>query len=102
MGKYGGGNGAGNDNKPISERALKKKLKRAVKTQNGFKTIMSVLAEDESKTETLINALITSTSTPTPASASTSSTTAVTPKFPNSVKFHATSLKVSSILNKKK
>ena len=35
----------------------KKKLKRAIKTKHGFKIIMSVLAEEDSHNQALVNAL---------------------------------------------
>ena len=70
-------------------------MKRVVKTQNGFKTIMSVLADEESKNQALVNAL-----TSDSASATTSSSTVAPPMSPTSVKFPATSLKLSSILKK--
>ena len=57
------GGGRNGDSKFIGQRAWKKKLKRAVKTQNGFKTIMSVLAEEEDKNQAMIQAL-TATSAP--------------------------------------
>ena len=81
----------------MSNGAWKKKLKKAVKTQNGFKTIMSVLAEEEGKNQALVHAL---TSIP-PASATTSSASASEPKSPGTVRFPATTLKLSSICKKK-
>ena len=98
-GKSGGGGGGGKGKKTVSEGAWKKKLKRAVKTQNGFKTIMSVLADEEFKNQALVDAL-SSVSVP-PASATSSSAAATVPKSPSSVKFPATSLKMSTILRKK-
>ena len=97
-GKPLGGGGGGKGNKPVSEGAWKKKLKRAVKTNNGFKTIMSVLAEEESKNQAFVNALTPKTSGP--ASATTSSANAAPSKSPTSVKFPATTLKLASILKK--
>jgi len=62
------GGGGGKPNKSISEGSRKKKLKRAVRTQNGFKTIMSVLAEEEFKNQAFVDALASSSGSSTPAS----------------------------------
>ena len=83
-------------NTTVSDGAWKKKLKRAVKTKNGFKTIMSVLAEEESVNQALVHAL---TAGAEPKSSNTSSVVVETSKSPET-KFPATTLKLSSILKK--
>ena len=92
----GAGKGKRGGNTTISDGAWKKKLKRAVKTKNGFKTIMSVLAEEESTNQALVNALTAGSDT---KSSNTSSVVVETPKSPET-KFPATTLKLSSILKK--
>ena len=57
---------------------------------------MSVLAEEESHNQALVNALTAHTEN----KSTTSSVTIETPKSPNSKQFPATSLKLSSILKK--
>ena len=95
----GGANKPKGGDKTVSNGAWKKKLKQAVKTQNGFKTIMSVLADEESRNKEVIAALKASVTEP-PASAS--SATAKASAESATLRFPATSLKLSSILNTKK
>ena len=90
----------GKSDKPKGEGNWKKKLKSAVKTQNGFKTIMSVLAEEEASNVEWSKALasITApppTTTPPPTAGAVQATSL--PKN-SSVTFPATSLKLSTIL----
>ena len=84
---------------------MEDKLKRAVRTHSGFKTIMSVLAEEEGKKQVMIQALTTASA---PALAAVpASTPGITPVLastsavPRNISFPATSLKPSSILEKK-
>ena len=79
--------------------AWKKKLKQAIKTQDGFKTIMSVLAAEEKCNKAMIKALI-------PAAAATASASAATvvidppPASDIDKAFPATSLKLNTILKR--
>ena len=102
-GRPSGNGGTKGDGKAIGQGAWKKKLKRAVKTQNGFKTIMSVLAEEETKNQAIIKALTSSAASPTPtpeASTVKISNTSSANAVPKSISFPATSLKLSSIMKK--
>ena len=91
----GGGYKVKGGDTTISDGAWKKKLKKAVKTHNGFKPIMSVLPEEETHNKEVIAALK---ATVTEPSASASSTTGEANTSATSVKFPATSLKLSTIL----
>ena len=102
--KASGMGGNGRDNKTIGQGAWTKKLKRVVQTQNGFKTIMSILASEEGKNQEWARVLASATAsapTPTPAPTPTAgAVTAATPSVPKSISFPATSLKLSAILKK--
>ena len=94
----------GKNNKPKGDGNWKKKLKSAIKTQNGFKTVMSVLAEEEASNvewSRVLTSIVAPTSAPAPGvtpiaasvhAASTAASRAVT--------FPATTLKLSAILKK--
>ena len=77
---------------------LEEDIENAVKTQNGFKTVMSVLADEETCNQQVISALKAS-ATSTETTVNTSSTIAAIQHTP-SVKFPVTSLKLSSIMGK--
>ena len=95
----GGGKSKQGGDKTSNNGSWKKKLKQAVKTENGFKTIMSVLAEEESRNKDVLAALKVS-FIEKPASAS--SATAKASTSDTTLKYPATSLKLNSILNTKK
>ena len=78
----------------------KKRLKKAVKTQNGIKTIMSVLAAEETRNKEVLNALTTAKAAS--GTAAPSATAGATNAIPKEVIIPATSLKLSFILNNKK
>ena len=80
----------------LSARGLGEKLKQAVKTQNGFKTIMSVLAAEETRNKANIVALnLPITSPNTSAGAISSAVTKVAESFP------ATTITLNSIVKRK-
>ena len=79
----------------------KKKFKKAIKTADGLKTVMSVLADEEKTNTALISALHSSqtpTIPPTPATTPTPPPTATVSSLQAS--FPATTLKLQSILKK--
>ena len=91
----------GKDNNTIVQGVWKKKLKKVVKIQNGFKIIMSILAAEETSNQTMIKASLPSATTPPPnltesASAMTISEAATISNVNKS--FPATSLKLNTIL----
>ena len=102
-GKQGGG-GKGKSDNPKGEGNWKKKLKQAVKTQNSFKTIMSVLDVEEVSNLECSKALVSvTTSTPTSTPTPTPTTGAVdtaTPPYPSILSFPTISLKLNTILKR--
>lgn len=102
----------GKSDKPKGEGNWKKKLKHAVNTQNGFKTIMSVLAAEEVSNIKWSKTLVSVTSPPPPIPTPTPTSTIATiqatlPPIPRTVafpvsnsNFPATTLKLSTILKK--
>ena len=94
----------GKNNKPKGDGNWKKKLKSAIKTQNGFKTVMSVLAEEEAANVEW-SRVLTSIVAPTPAPApgvtpTAASVQAASTAASRAVSFPATTLKLSAILKK--
>ena len=80
----------------------KKKMKKALKTPQGIKTVMSVLAEEESNNQALVCALRASnTPAPAPAPAAATPPAMVSSVSATSMAFPATSVKLQSILKKK-
>ena len=92
----------GKSDKPKEGVNWKKKLKSAVKTQNGFKTIVSVLAEEEASNVEWSKALASITAPPhTTTHHSTAGAVQDTSLPKNrSVTFPATSLKLNTILKR--
>ena len=76
----------------------KKELAKAVKTQEGFKTIMSVLAAEEIRNKSQVNAMAKAIESSTNPVADTSSTIAV--NFSASKATAATQIKLASIVKK--
>ena len=98
--------GDGKDTKTIGRGIWKKKLQKVMKTQNGFKTIMFVLAAEESNNQAVINALLptsppTANATTTTANASTVTIAASLPTTRVTKAFPAASLKLDTILKKR-
>ena len=87
------------DTKAGTTGAWKKKLKHAIKTQDGFKTIMSVIAAEEKSNQAIIQAIMPSAAVTASASAAT---VLVDPSPASDVNkaFTATSLKLNTILNR--
>ena len=104
--KRGNGNGGDSRGKANGGGNWKKKMKRAMKTPQGLKSVMSLLAEEEESNKGLIAALSAShtpVATPVPASAP-ASTPAAAPAQVGALErvFPATSLKLNSIMKGKK
>ena len=99
----GGGKGTDTSKGKTTEGNWKKRLKKAVKTQQGFKTIMSVLAAEETRNQSLLRTLSSAITPPVvnptvqPAIAASN---AVPPPAPKTISFPATNLKLSAILGK--
>lgn len=81
-----------------SHSAWKKKLKKAVKTQNGLAHIMSVLAAEDKRNKSILSTLSSTTASPGPATATIQATKAT---FSEPVSSPATTVKLSSILSKR-
>ena len=96
----GGSGGSGSKGKKINNEGYwKKQLKKAVKAQNRLKTIISVLALEETENQVLIQALEASTTTLPTGTMTNASTIASDPlkEFPR-MSFPDTSLKLSATL----
>ena len=81
-----------------SHSAWKKKLKKAVKTQNGLAHIMSVLAAEDKRNKSILSTLSSTTASPGPTTATIQATKAT---FSEPVSSPATTVKLSSILSKR-
>ena len=91
-----GDRGGGGDSKSLGQGSWKKNMKQAVKTQNDFKTIMSVLAAEETRNKANILAINPPNTSPnTTTGAISSAVTKVAERF------SATTIKLNSIIKRK-